>query len=96
MSFFGVQGPWYTVGYTMAVTVEKAFGRAYLVERLCDPPKFLEAYNRAAESENRKGGPARPLWPEPLLEELGGDSAPTAVTPAVRRNGARSPGDGTD
>ena len=95
MSFFGVQGPWYTVGYTMAVAVEKAFGRAYLVERLCDPPAFLEAYNRAAASENRKGGPTRPLWPQALLEKLRGASAPAAVTPAVRRSGGRSPAAGT-
>jgi hypothetical protein len=96
MSFFGVQGPWYTVGYAMAVTVEKAFGRADLVERLCDPPKFLEAYNRAAESESQKGGPTRPMWPEALLEELGSASPPPAVTPVVRRNGGRNRGDGTD
>jgi hypothetical protein len=95
MTFFGVQGPWYTVGSTMAVTVEKAFGRAYLVERLCDPPAFLEVYNRAAGAENRKGGPTRPLWPDALLEKLGGASAPPAVTPALRRNGGRSRAGGT-
>jgi hypothetical protein len=96
MSFFGVQGPWYTVGYTMAVTVERAFGRADLVERLCDPAAFLAAYNRAAAAENRKGGPPRPVWPEALLEKLRGADAPPAITPAGRRSGGRSPADGTD
>ena len=90
MTFFGVQGPWYTVGYTMAVTVEKTFGRVYRGERLCDPPEFLAAYNRAASAENAGGGPTRPLWPETLLEKLRGASAPPAVTPARRRNGERS------
>ncbi|HET9251966.1 MAG TPA: DUF5700 domain-containing putative Zn-dependent protease, partial [Candidatus Eisenbacteria bacterium] len=46
MEFFGQQGPWYTVGYTMAVAVERAGGKESLLEVLCDPPKLLEAYNR--------------------------------------------------
>ena len=72
MSFFGVQGPWYTVGYTMAVTVERAFGRGELVKRLCHPAAFLEAYNRAAAEQNRGAGTKLPLWPAPLLEKLAG------------------------
>src|SRR5216684_939184 len=31
MMFFGFRGPWYTVGYLMATTIEKEFGRAALV-----------------------------------------------------------------
>ena len=32
--FFGYRGPWYTVGYLMAVTIERQFGRVALVEIL--------------------------------------------------------------
>ena len=74
MSFFGVQGPWYTVGYTMAVTVERAFGRGELVSRLCNPAAFLETYNRAAAEQNRGPGRKLPLWPAPLLEKLAGNA----------------------
>lgn len=36
-SFFGVQGAWYTVGYRMAVIVERREGRPALVECMSDP-----------------------------------------------------------
>lgn len=92
MEFFGIQGPWYTVGYTMAVAVERVFGRPYLVERLCDPVAFLKAYNRAAAERNRGEGTRLPLWPAPLLEKLAGAAAHRDVRfwPALHRNGARS------
>ncbi|HEU4535236.1 MAG TPA: DUF5700 domain-containing putative Zn-dependent protease, partial [Polyangiaceae bacterium] len=64
-SFFGVQGPWYTVGWTMAVAVERSQGRKALVDTVCDPPAFLAAYNRAAS-------PGAPRWPAALLEKLKG------------------------
>lgn len=35
-SFFGIQGPWYTVGWQMAVAIESTFGRAKLIECFCD------------------------------------------------------------
>ena len=61
MSFFGTQGPWYTVGWKMAVTVEKAKGRAELVECMRDMRRLLFSYNDAANT----GG--LPLWSEELL-----------------------------
>jgi hypothetical protein len=64
-SFYGVQGPWYTVGWAMAVAVERAQGRRALVDTLCDPPAFLAAYNRAAS-------PGAPRWPAALLAKLKG------------------------
>lgn len=69
-SFFGVQGPWYTVGWRMAVTVEQVYGRAELIGCLCDPAKFLLSYNRAAEAQH-PAGPGRPaLWSPRLLEAI--------------------------
>jgi len=71
MSFFGVQGPWYTVGWLMASTVEGAAGRAALVEVLCDPVRLLRRYDAAARARPR-AEPALPLWSEGLLARLEG------------------------
>jgi CubicO group peptidase (beta-lactamase class C family) len=50
--FWGQQGAWYTVGWSVAVAVERRFGRARLVADLCDGPALLEDYNRAASDGN--------------------------------------------
>jgi hypothetical protein len=76
MSFFGVQGPWYTLGWVMASTVERTAGRAALVKVLCDPAELLAAYNAAA----RHGEGALPLWSDALLARL---------TPERRARGSR-------
>jgi hypothetical protein len=78
-SFFGVQGPWYTVGWKMSVTIEKRFGRARLIACMFDPRLLVVTYNRAAEEQNRAGGPRLPLWSPALLAALGagpGSGAP--------------------
>jgi hypothetical protein len=66
-SFFGVQGPWYTVGYKMVVLVEKAHGRASLIECLIDPRLLLKRYNAAAILWNARNPDKLPLWSEKLL-----------------------------
>jgi len=48
MEFFGVQGPWYTVGWQMSVAIEKAFGRKALIDASCDRRTLIPTYNRAA------------------------------------------------
>ena len=65
MSFFGIQGPWYTVGYLMASTIERASGRARLIEVLCNPLDFLLAYDRAAATRANL-----PRWSPELLSRL--------------------------
>jgi hypothetical protein len=69
MSFFGIQGPWYTVGYLMARTVAVTDGREKLVSVICSPPKLLLSYQEAAKSANRSGANL-PLWPENFVDQL--------------------------
>jgi hypothetical protein len=66
-SFFGVQGPWYTVGYKMSVMVEKRFGRPALIGTMLDPRCLLVLYNRAAAEQNAADKPPLPLWSEEVL-----------------------------
>jgi hypothetical protein len=66
MSFFGVQGPWYTLGWLMAATVERAEGRPALIRRMCEPAALIQAYNAAAR--DRAG--SLPLWSEALFARL--------------------------
>jgi Putative zinc dependent peptidase (DUF5700) len=61
-SFFGVQGPWYTVGWRMAVLIEKTYGRAKLIECMCDQRLLLATYNRAATKHNRRTRAPFALW----------------------------------
>jgi len=69
-SFFGVQGPWYTVGYKMAVMVEKRFGRPALIETMVDPRKLLLLYNRVAAEQNAAGKEQLSLWSDELLKQV--------------------------
>lgn len=71
-TFFGIQGPWYTVGYQMAVCIERQFGRAVLVECMGDPRKLLPTYNRAALEQNKKGDKPLALWSQELVDALAG------------------------
>ncbi|HET9983684.1 MAG TPA: DUF5700 domain-containing putative Zn-dependent protease [Longimicrobiales bacterium] len=77
MSFFGVQGPWYTVGWKMAVVVERTFGRPRLVAASCDPRRFLAAYDAAAALHERRTGERLSRWSPELLRRIG--AAPRAA-----------------
>jgi hypothetical protein len=66
-SFFGIQGPWYTVGWKMAVTIEKTYGRARLIECFCDPRGLLPTYNQAARDHNRTAGDDLALWSDAVI-----------------------------
>jgi hypothetical protein len=69
-SFFGIQGPWYTVGYRMAVVIEKRYGRATLIECMLDPRELLARYNAAATELNSGGKEHLALWSPELLGAL--------------------------
>lgn len=68
MDFYGVQGPWYTVGWVMAAEIERTYGRDRLVAILCDPVALLETYNAAMRA--RGGAPARLVWSDALMTRL--------------------------
>ena len=65
------QGPYYTVGYLMARTVEKQLGRATLIASTCDPAGFLADYNRAAALQEQRGSARLPRWSQALLSRFG-------------------------
>lgn len=69
-SFFGIQGPWYTVGWKMSVVIEKTFGRARLIECFCDQRKLLPTYNSAVAIYNQKNGEHLATWSPALLEAI--------------------------
>ena len=71
-TFFGEQGPWYTVGWQMAVVIEKAYGRAKLIEVFCDERNLLPTYNRAAAQLNLKASRPLALWSSNLVNAVSG------------------------
>jgi len=69
-SFFGIQGPWYTVGWKMAVLIEETFGRSKLIDCLCDSAAFLAAYNEAAAKRSNQTGEVLAPWSQEFLKRL--------------------------
>jgi hypothetical protein len=69
-TFYGTQGPWYTVGWKMAVVIEKTYGRRKLIECMCDVRELLRTYNRAAVKFNRRSRDKLALWSESLVEGI--------------------------
>jgi hypothetical protein len=65
-SFFGYQGAWYTVGWQMGATIERAFGRPRLVECMCNPIALLKTYNEAVARVD----PTLPKWSPGFLDRL--------------------------
>lgn len=68
--FYGWQGPWYTVGWKMAVTIEKVFGRSSLLAVMCDPPTLLRRYNEAVAVWNTSHTEKLPVWSDRLMGRL--------------------------
>jgi hypothetical protein len=70
-TFYGTQGPWYTVGWKMAVVIEKTYGRRKLIKCMCDVRELLRTYNRAAVKFNRRSHDKLALWSESLVKGVG-------------------------
>ncbi len=69
--FYGVQGPWYTVGWKMGATIEKKFGRSEVVACMTDPYRLLTKYNAAATEWNKLHPTAKlALWSADLVTAL--------------------------
>ncbi len=90
-SFFGIVGPWYTVGWKMAVVIEQTFGRDALIAAMCDQRQLLATYNRAAAEWKKWTGEDLPLWSEELTglftKKSAGreDPRPAAPSPTTGR-----------
>jgi hypothetical protein len=76
-TFYGYQGPWYTVGYEMASLVEKRFERKVFTDCLLDPRLLLVRYNDVAAEANKNGANLA-LWPENLLLRIYENHLPPA------------------
>jgi putative zinc-dependent peptidase DUF5700 len=66
-AFFGVQGPWYTVGWRMVTLIEETYGRKKLIEVMCDQRLLLKTYNDAAAVYNRKAKEPLATWSDAVV-----------------------------
>jgi len=73
-SFYGIQGPWYTVGWKMAATIEEALGQDALIKSFCDPRLLLSTFNRAAGGQRASRAGTGELWSAELLAAVQGES----------------------
>jgi len=60
--FFGLVGPWYTVGWRMAGVIEEELGREALIDAFCDSRTLMATYNRAAGAHEKRTGERLPRW----------------------------------
>lgn len=65
--FYDVQGPWYTVGYVQATTIERIFGHAKLMDCYRDPRLLMPTYN-AAVARLPKDAKRPPIWSADLIK----------------------------
>ena len=78
--FWGVQGAWYTLGWRMAASIEKRFGRARLIRDECDPVALLADYDATVPA-----GGAR--WSDAFLRRLAGPEGDEKATDPRPRPG---------
>jgi len=66
----GGQGSWYTVGYQIAVIIEREAGREVLIECMKDLTKIYFQYNNLVEIYNKKRNEDLPKWNDKILTSL--------------------------
>jgi hypothetical protein len=54
----------------MSVLIEKTFGRAKLIECICDQRKLLLTYNKAAAKHNRRSSEPLILWSPAVINGI--------------------------
>ncbi|HWX54964.1 MAG TPA: DUF5700 domain-containing putative Zn-dependent protease [Verrucomicrobiae bacterium] len=69
-SYFGIQGPWYTVGWKMAVTIEEVYGRPRLVKAMCSTSTLFATYNDAASELSRARNVHLPQWSPEIIQAM--------------------------
>jgi hypothetical protein len=70
-TFFGYQGPWYTVGYRMDVVLENAIGRQKLIQAMCDGSVLAEYNAAVSEIKGPRGlPPGKPMWSPEIIKAL--------------------------
>lgn len=85
------QGPFYTLGWLMASTVERELGRDRLIASTCAPEQLLLDYDKALRQRDGRGetSVAMPRWSRGFLERLQDIARPTngnrpATTPTAQ------------
>ena len=68
-SFYGIQGPWYTVGWKMGVVIEETFGRSKLIECMCDKTMLFKTYNEAVPKYNQANNEKLAFWSTNLISK---------------------------
>jgi len=70
IDYYGVQGPWYTVGWHMAQVIEHNLGRPRVIQAFCHAETLLQTYNEAAALEAARTGTAQARWDAHLAAAL--------------------------
>ncbi len=63
---FGVQGPWYTVEWLVAVTIERALGRQRLIHCIGNPVEQFQVYNDVVKTYAL----SQPSWSQEIIDHL--------------------------
>lgn len=67
-------GAWQTVGYSMAVMIERTYGSKALIGAMRDPRWLIGLYNRAVNTAHARTGADYPNWSPEVLRAVGLES----------------------